>query len=41
MKMEWKNLLCVERTSDKPHKKYAPDLRSEFEKDYNLSLYNG
>ncbi len=38
--MEWKKLLCVERTSGKPSKKYAPDLRSDFERDYDRTIFS-
>jgi dGTPase len=40
MKMEWKKLLCDSRISGKPNKKIAGDLRSQFEKDYDRSVFS-
>ena len=38
--MDWKTLLCEERTSGKPNNKQPDDLRSEFEKDYDRSVFS-
>jgi dGTPase len=38
--MEWKKLLCAERTSGKRGKNVAADLRSHFEKDYDRTIFS-
>jgi dGTPase len=38
--MEWEKLLCVERTSDIKSKRYGPDLRSDFERDYDRTIFS-
>lgn len=40
MRMEWKKLLCDERISGRPNTKDAADLRSEFERDYDRSIFS-
>lgn len=40
MRMEWKKLLCDERISGKPNSKDPNDLRSQFEKDYDRTIFS-
>jgi dGTPase len=38
--MDWKKLLCDKRISGKPNKRTVGDLRSQFEKDYDRSIFS-
>ena len=38
--MDWKKLLCDRRISGKPNKKVFGDLRSQFERDYDRSIFS-
>jgi|ERR1022692_248264 dGTPase len=40
MKIDWKRLLCEKRISGRPNTKAPNDLRTEFEKDYDRSIFS-